>query len=198
MRVGLYGGSFNPVHAGHRHVATTALQRLGLDRLIWLVSPGNPLKAGADLAAMAERMAWTRRCAKGPRMIVSDIERRLGLRYTVDTVQALKRRFPGVHFVWIMGADSLGGFHLWRDWQTLMRTTPVAVVARPGLAAESRFSPAARRFAFARRRPAFAPRLAGARAPAWVFLNAPLDYTSSTRLRQVSRARGELERSDGN
>ena len=108
MRIGLFGGSFDPAHEGHAHVAETALKRLGLDRVIWLVSPGNPLKPRAP-AELARRMASARAFAKGPRMVVSDAESRLGVRYTIDTIRALKARSPGVCFVWIMGADSLEG-----------------------------------------------------------------------------------------
>src|SRR3954470_23274469 len=114
MRVGLFGGSFNPAHEGHAHVAETALQRLHLDRVIWLVSPQNPLKAASETADLAERMAGARRLARGPAMIVSDAESRLGSQYTIDIVRTLKARFPGVDFVWIMGADSLASFHRWR------------------------------------------------------------------------------------
>ena len=114
MRVGLFGGSFNPAHDGHAHVAETALKRLGLDRVIWLVSPQNPLKPTHETAAHTRRMRETERLATGPAMIVSDAEVRIGSFYTIDTLRALKARFPGVHFVWIMGADSLAGFHRWR------------------------------------------------------------------------------------
>src|SRR6185503_8879796 len=107
MRVGLYGGSFNPAHAGHAHVAETAMRRLGLDRVIWLVSPQNPLKPGHETDALARRMGGARRYAQGASMVVSDAESRLGSQYTIDTLRALKARFPGVRFVWIMGADSL-------------------------------------------------------------------------------------------
>ena len=183
MRVGLYGGSFNPAHDGHAHVAAVALKRLGLDRLIWLVSSQNPLKSATDTADLASRLAGANALARDPRMTVSDLERRLGLQYTIDTVRALKARFPAVNFVWIMGADSQGGFHRWRSWTRLMRELPIAVVARPGLASEGRFSRAARRFSGARRPAAFASRLAGTTPPAWVYLPAPLNFTSSTRLR---------------
>ena len=183
MRVGLFGGSFNPAHDGHAHVAETALMRLGLDRVIWLVSPQNPLKSERHMAPLAKRMASARRFARGPKMIVSDAETRLGTRYTVDTLRLLQARFPGVQFVWIMGGDNLASFHLWRGWRGLMRRFPVAVVARPGTLLSSRFGPAARRFAAARR-PASAAKLLGRMAaPAWTYLTAPLNNLSSTHLR---------------
>jgi nicotinate-nucleotide adenylyltransferase len=184
MRVGLYGGSFNPVHGGHAHVAATALGRLGLHRVIWLVSPQNPLKSTGDTAALDERLALTAGWATGPSMIVSDVERRIGTRYSIDTVRWLKARFPGVRFVWIMGADGLADFHLWRGWAALAREVPIAVVSRPLVALRSRFSPLARRFA-AFRIPARAARsLPDRTPPAWVYLDAPYDFTSSTALRK--------------
>jgi nicotinate-nucleotide adenylyltransferase len=183
MTVGLYGGSFNPVHEGHDHVAQTALRRLGLDRVIWLVTPRNPLKSPADLADLSSRLAKVRARARGPSMVVSDIERRIGARYTIDTVRWLRARFPGVRFVWIMGADSLAGFHRWRGWAELAREVPIAVISRPGVALRSRFSPLARRFAGARRRDRAASRLARATAPAWTYLTAPFHFISSTALR---------------
>ena len=187
MRVGLFGGSFNPAHTGHAHVAETALERLHLDRVIWLVSPQNPLKPTHETADLAERMASVERVARGPAMVVSDAESRLGSQYTVDTVRALKARFPGVRFVWIMGADSLASFHRWRGWTEIMKELPVAVVARPGIALKSRLSPAARRFARFRRPSARAASLPAAAPPAWVFLRAPLNYESSTSLREALR-----------
>jgi nicotinate-nucleotide adenylyltransferase len=185
MKVGLYGGSFDPAHAGHRHVAETALRRLGLDRVVWLVSPGNPLKQD-PAHGLAARMAGARRVARNPRMIVSDAEARLGTRYTVDTLRALRHRYPGVRFVWIMGADSLAGFHRWKGWAEILRRVPVAVVPRPGCGARARFARAPRRFAHARL-PAHAGRsLPSARAPAWIDLPAPLNAQSSTALRAAA------------
>ena len=187
MRVGLYGGSFNPAHDGHAHVAETARKRLGLDRVIWLVSPQNPLKSSRDTAPLAERMAGVRRQARDRGMVVSDVESRMGSQYTIDTVRALKARFPGVKFVWIMGADSLATFHRWRGWTQIMRELPVAVISRPWASLKSRFSPTARRFAFARRPAAQAALLPDEAAPAWVYLHGPLNFASSTALREGRR-----------
>ncbi len=183
MRVGLLGGSFNPAHSGHAHVAETALLRLGLDRVVWLVSPQNPLKGRGETRPLAERVASARRFAQGPRMVVSDAETRLGLTFTVDTVRALKARFPGVRFVWLMGADNLAGFHRWRGWTDILDEVPVAIVARPGSLLRARFAPAARRFAHARLSSRGARLLPFAPAPAWMLLRAPLNHESSTRLR---------------
>ena len=185
MRVGLYGGSFNPAHEGHAHVAEMAKRRLRLDRVVWLVSPQNPLKARHETADLAERMAGARSLAKGPGMIVSDVETQLGSAYTIDTIRALKTRHPGVKFVWIMGADSLASFHRWRGWTQIMREVPVAVVSRPWIAMKSRFSPAARRFAHARLPISAARRLPYTQPPAWVYLHGPLNFASSTALRRL-------------
>src|SRR5690349_6351961 len=189
MTVGLYGGSFNPVHDGHAHVAETAKRRLGLDRVIWLVSPQNPLKRGHAPADLAERLAAVKAVAGGPGMIVTDAETKLGSTYTIDTIRALKARFPGVHFVWIMGADSLATFHRWRGWTQLMREVPIAVVSRPWISLKSRFSPAALRFRRFRKTSAEAMGLPKAKPPAWVFLRGRFNFQSSTALRARRRAR---------
>ena len=184
MRVGLYGGSFNPAHAGHAHVALTALKRLGLDRVVWLVSPQNPLKPAKGTASLERRLASARRQARGGRaMIVTDAEERLGSRYTIDTARAFKARFPGVRFVWIMGADNLSVFHRWRGWTQIFQEIPVAVVARPGETLKSRLSPAARRFPGARVASRAASTLADRAPPAWIYLRAPLNHASSTAVR---------------
>ena len=187
MRVGLFGGSFDPAHDGHAHVAETARQRLRLDRVIWLVSPQNPLKRGRQPAPLAARMASARRHARGPAMIVSDAESRIGSVYTLDTVRVLKARFPRVRFVWVMGADNLASFQRWRGWADILRSLPVAVVARPGALARSGFTPMARRFARARVPSRQASRLPYATPPAWCYLNARLNPASSTALRATRR-----------
>ncbi|MBI1408187.1 MAG: nicotinate-nucleotide adenylyltransferase [Caulobacter sp.] len=187
MRVGLYGGSFNPVHEGHLHVARTAKARLGLDRVIWLVSPQNPLKSRQDTAPLKQRLEEVRRAVGTADMIVSDIETRLGSQYTIDTLRLLKARYPGVHFVWIMGADSLKDVHRWRGWTQLMREVPVAVVSRPWASLKARLSPAARRFAAYRHPAREAPLLATMAAPAWVYLRGPFNFASSTAMRERLR-----------
>ena len=187
MRVGLFGGSFNPAHEGHAHVAETAKRRLKLDKVIWLVSPQNPLKPSHETADLAERMAAARGRANSRGMVVSDAETRIGAQYTIDTVRALKARYPRVHFVWIMGADSLATFHRWRGWTQIMRETPVAVVSRPWISLKSRFSPAARRFARYRIPPSRAALLPTLTPPAWTFLIGPFNFQSSTALRERLR-----------
>jgi nicotinate-nucleotide adenylyltransferase len=172
-------------------VAETALRRLNLDRVIWLVSPQNPLKPTHETAALTRRIYGALRFAPGPSMIVSDAETRIGSFYTIDTLRVLKARFPGVCFVWIMGADSLASFHRWRGWTQIMREVPVAVVSRPWIALKSRFSPAARRFARFRIPSMAAATLPGTKPPAWVFLRGPLNFQSSTALRERMK-RGSL------
>ena len=198
MRVGLYGGSFNPAHEGHAHVAETARRRLRLDRVIWLVSPQNPLKARHETADLHHRMAGAQAFAHGRDMIVTDVEGRLGSVYTIDTVRALKARFPGVKFVWVMGADSLASFHRWRGWTQIMREVPVAVVSRPWIALKSRSSPAARRFARFRIPSQAAATLPDRKPTAWTFLRGPLNFQSSTALRErLTRARQGTPRDAG-
>lgn len=193
MAVGVFGGSFNPAHDGHAHVAETALRRLGLDRVVWLVSPQNPLKDARESAPLADRMASAehaaRQAASGPSMIVSDFETRVGTQWTIDTLRALVHRHPGVRFVWLMGSDNLASFHRWRGWTDIMRLMPVAVVARPGSLLDSRTAPAAARFAAARIPAGRAGRLADMDAPAWTYLTAPLNPRSSTALRAAARSR---------
>jgi nicotinate-nucleotide adenylyltransferase len=190
MAVGLFGGSFNPAHDGHAHVAETALRRLGLDRVVWLVSPQNPLKDARDGAPLAERMASARAAAKlaadGRAMVVSDFETRAGTQWTIDTLRALTARHPGVRFVWLMGSDNLASFHRWRGWTDIMRMMPMAVIARPGSMLESRTAPTAQRFAGYRVSSREARLLPDMEAPAWTYLRAPLNPRSSTALRVMA------------
>jgi nicotinate-nucleotide adenylyltransferase len=130
---GLLGGSFNPAHRGHRRISLFALEALGLDEIWWLVSPGNPLKSAAnDMAPLAARLASARHAARRAPIRPTAIEARLGTRYTVDTLRELVRRYPNRRFIWLMGADNLAQFHRWRDWRSIARIVPIAVIARPG------------------------------------------------------------------
>ena len=183
LKVGLLGGSFNPAHEGHAHVAETAMQRLGLDRVIWLVSPQNPLKDDSETAPLAERMASARQFARGPAMVVSDFESRVGCRWTVDTLRAIAARHPGVKFVWLMGSDNLATFHRWRGWTDIAAAMPMAVISRPGSHLQSRTAPAARRYAAFRVPQEQARLLPDTPAPAWTYLTAPLNRASSTAIR---------------
>ena len=177
------GGSFNPAHAGHVHVSRQAKRLLALDRLWWLVSPQNPLKPIKGMAPFVERLGQARRVA--PRFVtVSDIEARLGTRYTVDTLAALKRAFPAVDFVWIMGADSLLQLPLWRDWTRIFALVPIAVFDRAPYLFPALSGAAAKRFARYRRSPNEARGLAHMRPPAWIVFRTPLHAASATALRQ--------------
>ena len=183
-RIGLLGGSFNPAHRAHRRISLHALHVLGLDELWWLVSPGNPLKAGAsDMAPFAARLASASAGAKRARIRASDFERREGTRYTIDTVRRLKRRYPQHRFIWLLGSDTLPNFHKWRAWRGLARELPIAVIRRPGYDSTAR---AARAMGWLRR---FVHPSSQARhwtdwsAPAIIFLRLPPDPTSATAIR---------------
>ncbi len=181
LRIGLFGGSFNPAHSGHLHVAETAMRRLGLDWVWWIVARGNPLKTShGDFDA---RLVSASQLASNPRMIVTDVEAQLGLTYTSDTIAAIVNRAPTAHFVWLMGADNLAGFHRWQDWQGIAQTLPIAVIARPGVGLAARNAPFARRFASSRIPASAARKLPFSQPPAWTYLTAPLDPASSTALR---------------
>ena len=185
LRIGLLGGSFNPAHAGHRHISLYALKALGLDRVWWLVSPQNPLKPGRDMAPLAERLAEARRVACHPRLQVTAIESALGTRYTADTLAALTRRFPRTRFVWLMGADNLRQIPRWRHWTRIFRLVPVAVFARPTYSMDALGGMAARRYARRRVAEHRARELAGLDTPAWTFLRNPLHPASATAIRQA-------------
>ena len=189
-RIGLLGGSFNPAHRGHVHISRLALDRLGLDEVWWLVSPQNPLKAAEGMAPLAERLAHARHVAKNSRLpiVATDFERELGTRYTVDTVAALKARFPDHRFVWLMGADILIELDRWKDWRRLCRSVAIAVFLRPTYSFRAQRSRAARHFAHRRLPVTRARQLADTRPPAWVFLNTPTDPTSATQIREARAA----------
>lgn len=176
MRIGLFGGSFDPAHGGHAHVARTAAKRLALHRVWWLVSPQNPLKPRS--APLKARLASARAQAKRPRMVATDLETRLGLRFTADTVDALQRRCPGVRFVFVMGEDNMASFHRWRRWPAIFAAVPVAIVPRPKAGVRARMAKAFQRFAGARAKPG-----ALRRPPGWTMLGARHDVSSSTALR---------------
>jgi nicotinate-nucleotide adenylyltransferase len=183
IKTGLLGGSFNPAHRGHRQLSINAMRALGLDEIWWLVSPGNPLKPVKGMASLECRFASARRAARGLPIRVTAIERRLGTRYTVDTLRALRRRFPERRFVWLMGADNLAQLHLWRDWRNIATLLPIAVVSRPGYDAPAHRAPAMgwlRGFVRPARQARHWTRW---RPPALVLLKLPPDPTSATALR---------------
>ena len=181
MVIGLLGGSFDPAHEGHAHISREALKRMGLDQVWWLVTPGNPLKARQP-APMADRIARAKAVLGGdPRVKVTALELALGTRMTADTIDRLKAIYPGVRFVWLMGADNLVQFHKWGRWRDILRAVPIGVLARPGSGVVARLSVAARAFRVQRvqRGEGLGRRL----PPAWVFVNLPMKDTSSSEIR---------------
>lgn len=189
-RIGLLGGSFNPAHEGHRDISIEALKRLQLDAVWWLVSPGNPLKDGGDYvyAPYEERMAAARRVANHPRLIVSNFEERKGLQYTVDTIEALAELWPQIHFAWLMGADSLAGFHRWKDWRRIASLVPIAVFNRPGHEEAALASEAAKDLALFRVPSGRAAEIVGADPPVWTFIEDTRNPVSATAIRAARRA----------
>jgi nicotinate-nucleotide adenylyltransferase len=182
---GLLGGSFNPAHGGHRRITLFAAEALGLDETWWLVSPGNPLKPQDDMGSLKARLRSAEKQARRARIVPSAIELDLDTRYTVDTLRKLVRRYPKRRFVWLMGADNLAQFHLWKGWRRIARTMPIAVIARPGYDAAAMTSPA---MAWLRRYlvPAASFRTRGQwSAPALVLLRFDPDHRSATAIRRA-------------
>ena len=189
MAVGLLGGSFDPPHRGHVHITREALKRFGLDRVWWLVTPGNPLKTEGP-APLDRRIAAARQTMDHPAVDITGIEARLGTRYTAQTLDRLFQLYPGVRFVWLMGADNFAQLHRWDRWEWIVENVPLGILARPGQRISARMSVAAGRYEHARLRGREAARLVLAKPPAWCFVNVPMDETSSTQI----RARGEWVR----
>lgn len=187
-RIGLLGGSFNPAHDGHRHISLLALKHLRLHEVWWLVSPQNPLKPAAGMADLAERFAGAKTVANHPRIVVSDIERHLNTRYTLDTLRLLRRRCSRTRFVWLMGADNLTQISRWRDWTSIFDIVPIAVFARPTYSMLALAGKAAHRYAGIRMPARVASRLANSAPPAWVFLHSRLHRASATELRSADKA----------
>lgn len=182
-RIGIFGGSFNPPHSGHRLVAETALKRLRLDQIWWLVTPGNPLKSRGELLPLAERIELVGRLTRHPGMKVTAFEVVLGSSYTAQTVEMLRLLRPDLRFVWVMGADNLAGFHRWKDWRGIAGLVPIAVIDRPGASLSTLSAPMAKAFENQRLPERDAAMIAGMKPPVWTFVHAPLDTTSSTELR---------------
>jgi nicotinate-nucleotide adenylyltransferase len=187
QRIGLLGGTFNPPHDGHLAISLYALKRLRLDRVWWLVTPGNPLKHNDGLPSLAERLAAARALAHDPRLAVTGFEAEIGARFTADTVAFLKRRAPGVHFVWIMGADNLRQFHLWRRWRRLAEKAPIAVIGRPGSTLTAPSSRAAGYLGKFRIAESKAAGFAARQPPAFIFLHGPQSMLSSSAIRRDNR-----------
>ena len=184
--IGLLGGSFDPAHKGHAHITREALKLFGLDRVWWLVSPGNPLKERGP-APLKQRMDAARELMDDPRVVISDFEARAGTRYTAETIAALQSSYPHLRFVWLMGADNLAQLHLWKDWREIMHRVPVGILARPGDRVAARNAPAARIFRRYQLHARQSHMLARAQTPAWCFINVPMQEISSTAIRASGR-----------
>ena len=190
MRIGLFGGTFDPPHAAHRAACLLALRRLGLDRVWWLVTPGNPLKDTQGLAPLDRRVEAAQKLAHHPRIDVSDLEAHLGTSYTYETISYLVRRCPDLRFVWIMGADNLRSFHRWQRWRDIAALVPIAVVDRLGPSLYSAASAAGQALARARIPESAARTLPERRPPAWVYLHGLKSPLSSTALRAARALKG--------
>ena len=183
MTVGLFGGSFNPPHEGHLLVSEIALRRLGLQQLWWMVTPGNPLKDVSELPPLKTRIKWSEEINKDGRVKVTAFEAAYRVRYTAETLAIIRRLNPGVHFIWIMGADNLANFHKWQDWQSIAQTFPIAVIDRPGSTLSYLSSKMAKTFDFARIDETDSRALGSMKAPAWTFIHGPRSTLSSTAIR---------------
>ena len=189
MKIGLFGGSFNPPHDAHRAVTLLAMKKLGLDRVWWLVTPGNPLKDNKALPPLAERIALAKALADHPRIDVTGFESVIGTKYSSDTIVWLLNECPGVRFVWVMGADNLKYFHRWKNWREIFTMLPIAVVDRGGISLSAASGAAAMRFARARLPETRAMTLPVHQPPAWVYLHGVKSALSSTALRDGKKPR---------
>ena len=182
LRIGLLGGSFDPPHSGHMHISKWAIKEFSLDRIWWLVSPGNPLKKDAP-ADLDRRLSACNKLVNHPKIIVTDLERVFNTRYTAQTLISLKSQYRGVRFVWLMGADNLAEFHKWDRWQDIMHMLPVGVMARPNQQLAANCSPAARIFRESRLSAQSSNALPFKEAPSWSLLTGPMDDESSSKIR---------------
>jgi nicotinate-nucleotide adenylyltransferase len=187
MRIGLFGGTFDPPHEAHRAACLIAMKRLDLARVWWLVTPGNPLKDTRGLVPLDQRIAAARALARHPRIHVSGLEAEIGARYTYDTVGFLRARCPAVRFVWIMGADNLRSFHRWQKWRGIAAMVPIAVVDRLGPSLYAAAGPAGQALARVRIPEPAANTLPNRKPPVWVLLHGLKSPLSSTALRASRR-----------
>jgi nicotinate-nucleotide adenylyltransferase len=182
-RIGILGGSFNPAHYGHREISLAALALLGLDEVWWMVSPQNPLKPVDGMAPLGARVDAARKIARHPKIRVTDIEAKLGTRYTADTLRKLCDTHRDCRFVWLMGADNLAQIAAWKDWTQIFHLLPIAVFDRPSYTYKGMAAQAARRFQAFRRPEQAAERLAITPPPAWTFIHHRLNPISATEIR---------------
>ena len=182
LRVGLLGGSFDPPHAGHVHITRQALRRFNLDRIWWLVSPGNPLKTEGP-APIDRRIDASRAIMQHPRVEITDIETRLGTRYTADTLRQISAIYPDVKFTWLMGADNLAHFHRWQEWDWIVQNVPIGITSRPGEHVQAGHSMMAEKYARFRIPASAAKILPLQQPPAWCLLDGPVVDISSTEIR---------------
>ncbi len=185
MAVGLFGGSFNPPHAGHALVAEIAIRRLRLDQLWWMVTPGNPLKDRRELAPLSDRLAWSEAVAGDPRIKVTALEAAFNVRYTADTLALIRAANPGVDFAWVMGADNLASFHHWQNWREIAHTFPITVIDRPGSTLAFLSSRMAQTFPANRLDERHASLLARSAPPVWTFIHGPRSSLSSSAIRKA-------------
>lgn len=183
LKVGLLGGSFNPAHEGHLHISELALNLLGLDCIWWMVSPQNPLKSTTGMAEAKKRLDFARKVANNPRIVVTDIESRLGTQYTADTLEKLHTRFPRTVFVWLMGADNMHQIHRWQRWEDIFSTTAVAVFNRPPFTQAISNAKAANRYRAAMLPPDKSRHLVNLAPPVWTLFHTPLNPQSATDIR---------------
>ncbi|HEY0223675.1 MAG TPA: nicotinate-nucleotide adenylyltransferase [Pseudolabrys sp.] len=195
MRIGLFGGTFDPPHLAHLGASLLALKRLKLDRVWWLVTPGNPLKNTRDLAPLSSRIAAARKLTHHPRIDVTGIEADINTRYTYDTILWLMARCPRVRFVWIMGADNLRHFHRWQRWKGISSLVPIVVIDRLGPSLYAAASPAGQALNRFRIPENDAATLPDRRAPAWAFLHGLKSALSSTALRALRKETGTSAKS---
>ena len=186
MSIGLFGGSFNPPHEGHVHVALLALQRARLDRVWWMVTPGNPLKEHDGLPSLEKRIALCRKMIRHPKVEITGFEAMFGTNYTEETLRRLIEIRPHLRFVWVMGADNLADFHRWQNWRQIAAMMPILIVDRPGSTLSYRSAPAAIALSRYRVDESDAPLLASLEPPAWCFVHGPRSSVSSTALRRAA------------
>ncbi len=191
MKIGLFGGSFNPPHEGHVHVCELAFRSAALDQIWWMVTPGNPLKDHTNLAPLEERIRHCREISKHPRIKITAFEKSLNVRYTADTLRRLKQMRPRLKFVWIMGADNLAGFHRWQNWRHIASMMPIIVVDRPGSTLSYLSAPAALTLSRYRVDEDDASRLPDMKPPAWTFIHGPRNGLSSTKLRAIGSSQND-------